>query len=89
MVEEKPAKVLLGEIVARHYKEAWEAKNNGELVGWCASNFPQEIFETMDIKVVYPENQAAAISAKGGGQMTSVLMLEYLWHTWTLRMLQS
>ena len=68
MVEEKPAKVLLGEIVAKHYKEAWEAKNNGELVGWCASNFPQEIFETMDIKVVYPENQAAAISAKGGGQ---------------------
>ena len=52
MVEEKPAKVLLGEIVAKHYKEAWEAKNNGELVGWCASNFPQEIFETMDIKVV-------------------------------------
>lgn len=68
MVEEKPAKVLLGEIVAKHYNDAWEAKKNGELVGWCASNFPQEIFETLDIKVVYPENQAAAISAKGGGQ---------------------
>lgn len=66
--EEKPAKVLLGEIVVEHYKSAWEAKNNGEKVGWCASNFPQEIFETLDIKVVYPENQAAAIAAKGGGE---------------------
>ncbi|MEG0919460.1 MAG: 2-hydroxyacyl-CoA dehydratase [Anaerovoracaceae bacterium] len=65
---EKKAKVLLGEIVDRHYKEAWEAKNNGEKVGWCASNFPQEIFETLGVKVVYPENQAAAIAAKGGGE---------------------
>ncbi len=65
---EKPAKVLLGEIVGEHYKSAWEAKKNGEKVGWCASNFPQEIFETLDIKVVYPENQAAAIAAKGGGE---------------------
>ena len=69
-VEAKPvrAKDLLNAIVANHYKSAWEAKNAGEKVGWCASNFPQEIFETMDIKVVYPENQAAAIAAKGGGE---------------------
>lgn len=66
--KEKKAKHLLNDIVAEHYKNAWEAKNNGEPVGWCASNFPQEILETLDIKVVYPENQAAAISAKGGGQ---------------------
>lgn len=65
---EKKAKVLLGEIVDRHYQEAWDAKNNGEKVGWCASNFPQEIFETLGVKVVYPENQAAAIAAKGGGE---------------------
>ena len=69
-VEANPvrAKDLLNAIVANHYKSAWEAKNAGEKVGWCASNFPQEIFETMDIKVVYPENQAAAIAAKGGGE---------------------
>ena len=69
-VEAKPvrAKDLLNAIVANHYKSAWEAKNAGEKVGWCASNFPQEIFETMDIKVVYPENQAAASAAKGGGE---------------------
>lgn len=69
-VEEKPvrAKDLLNAITAEHYKSAWDAKNAGEKVGWCASNFPQEIFETMGIKVVYPENQAAAIAAKGGGE---------------------
>lgn len=65
---EKPrAKYLLRNITAEHYKNAWETKKNGGMVGWCASNFPQEICETLGVPVVYPENQAAAISAKGGG----------------------
>lgn len=64
----KRAKDLLNDIVAKHYQEAWDAKNAGEKVGWCASNFPQEIFETLGVHVVYPENQAAAIAAKGGGE---------------------
>ena len=68
-VDAKPkARDLLNKIVADHYQGAWDAKNAGEKVGGCASNFPQEIFETMGIKVVYPENQAAAIAAKGGGE---------------------
>ena len=71
MVEEKPAKKMLGEIVAKHYQEAWDAKERGEKVGWCASNFPQEIFETLDIKVVYPENQAAAISDRKSTRLNS------------------
>lgn len=62
-----PAKVRLGNIAAQAYQDAWDAKNRGEKVGWCASNFPQEIPEALGVKVVYPENQAAAISAKGGG----------------------
>ncbi len=62
------AKYLLRDIVDQHYKNAWDAKNRGEKVGWCASNFPQEIAETLGVPVVYPENQAAAIAAKGGGQ---------------------
>ena len=66
--EKKEAKYLLRDIVSKHYKEAFEAKEKGEKVGWCASNFPQEICTTLGIKVVYPENQAAAIAAKGGGE---------------------
>lgn len=62
------AKYLLRDILAQHYKIAWDAKKKGEKVGWCASNFPQEICETLGVPVVYPENQAAAIAAKGGGQ---------------------
>lgn len=58
----------LNKIVARHYKEVTEAKERGEKIGWCASNFPQEIFQTLGIKVCYPENQAAAIAARGGGE---------------------
>ena len=37
-------------------------------MGWCASNFPQEITTAMGIPVVYPENMGAAVGAKGGGQ---------------------
>lgn len=63
----KKAKHLLRDIVDQHYKNAWDAKNRGEKVGWCASNFPEEICETLGVPVVYPENQAAAIAAKGAG----------------------
>ncbi len=62
------AKYKLGKIVEKHYKEAIEAKANGEKIGWCASNFPEEICQTLGIKVVYPENQAAAIAARGAGE---------------------
>jgi benzoyl-CoA reductase/2-hydroxyglutaryl-CoA dehydratase subunit BcrC/BadD/HgdB len=61
------AKKLLGKIIVDHYEDLWEAKNNGEKIGWCASNFPQEIYETLGIRVGYPENQAAAIAARGAG----------------------
>jgi benzoyl-CoA reductase/2-hydroxyglutaryl-CoA dehydratase subunit BcrC/BadD/HgdB len=64
----KPAKVMLREILDQVYQDAWEAKENGELVGWSSSKFPAEIAETLGLKVCYPENQAAAISARNGGQ---------------------
>ncbi|MDR1442233.1 MAG: 2-hydroxyacyl-CoA dehydratase family protein [Bifidobacteriaceae bacterium] len=64
---EVPAKIRLREIAAGAYQAAWDAKARGEKIGWCASNFPQEIPETLGVAVVYPENQAAAIAAKGGG----------------------
>lgn len=62
------AKYKLNEVVMKHYREVGEAKERGEKIGWCASNFPQEIFQTLGVKVCYPENQAAAISARGGGE---------------------
>ena len=33
-------------------------------IGWCASNFPQEITTTLGIHVVYPENHGAAIGLR-------------------------
>ena len=66
--EKKSAKVLLRELQDKIAQDAWDAKNRGEKVGWCASNFPQEITTTMGIPVVYPENMGAAVGAKGGGQ---------------------
>jgi hypothetical protein len=62
----KTAKVMLRELAAQATQDAWDAKARGEKVGWCASNFPQEITTTMGIPVVFPENQGAAIAAKGG-----------------------
>jgi benzoyl-CoA reductase/2-hydroxyglutaryl-CoA dehydratase subunit BcrC/BadD/HgdB len=64
----KPAKIWLKEIAEKATQDAWDAKNRGEKIGWCASNFPQEIPTTLGIAVVYPENHGAAIGAKGGGQ---------------------
>lgn len=66
--EKKPAKIWIRELADQCYQDAWDAKNRGEMIGWAASNFPQEIPASMGVKIVYPENQAAAISAKGGGQ---------------------
>ena len=66
--ERKPAKILLKEIADKATQDAWDAKNRGEKVGWCASNFPQEIPTTLGVHVVFPENHGAAVSAKGGGQ---------------------
>jgi benzoyl-CoA reductase/2-hydroxyglutaryl-CoA dehydratase subunit BcrC/BadD/HgdB len=66
--EKKEAKVLLREVVDRVYQNAWDAKKRGEPVGWSSSKFPAEIAEALGLAVCYPENQAAAISAKHGGQ---------------------
>ena len=66
--EKKSAKVVLRELQDKIAQDAWDAKNRGEKVGWCASNFPQEITTAMGIPVVYPENMGAAVGAKGGGQ---------------------
>ena len=52
----------------RAYVAADEAKARGEMVGWCASNFPVEIPATLGLTVVYPENQAAGIAARGAGE---------------------
>ena len=57
------AKARLGKIAAEAYTSAQEAKERGEMVGWCSSNFPVEIPETLGLAVVYPENQAAGIAA--------------------------
>ncbi|MEF9988746.1 MAG: 2-hydroxyacyl-CoA dehydratase, partial [Christensenella sp.] len=61
------AKFKLGQIATRAYSDAQDAKQRGEPVGWCSSNFPVEIPETLGLSVVYPENQAAGIAARGGG----------------------
>ena len=67
-IDPNSAKYKLGKIAERAYTDAIEAKARGEMVGWCSSNFPVEIPETLGLYVVYPENQAAGIAARGGGQ---------------------
>lgn len=64
MVDQLSSKELLSKYLAKHYEDAIEAKKSGELVAWSTSIAPQELLETMNIKVVYPENHAAAIGAR-------------------------
>lgn len=66
------AKYKLGMIAAKAYSDCIEAKARGEKIGWCASNFPVEIPETLGLHVCYPENQAAGIAARGGGERMCV-----------------
>jgi len=73
VTEEKKASEMIKELMDKHYEDALEAKKKGELVGWAASNFPQELAECMDLALVYPENHAAAVSAK----KASLPFLEY------------
>mgnify|MGYP004596723239 FL=1 len=58
------SKEMLGQLMDRHYADAMRAKEEGRLVAWATSISPQELLETMDITVVYPENHAAAIGAR-------------------------
>ncbi len=58
------SKELLRQMLDKHYEDALAAKESGGLVAWSTSIAPQELLETMNIKVVYPENHAAAIGAR-------------------------
>lgn len=64
--QEKTSKELLKEFTARVYEEIREAKAAGQPIGWSTSNFPKEICETFGLKIMYPENHAAAVAAKRG-----------------------
>ncbi|MFV0466231.1 MAG: 2-hydroxyacyl-CoA dehydratase subunit D [Lachnospiraceae bacterium] len=67
-IDPNSAKYMLGQIAAKAYSDVALAKERGEMIGWCSSNFPVEIPETLGLYVVYPENQAAAIAARGKGE---------------------
>ncbi len=62
--ETQTAGQLINSILAKSYKEAWEAKEAGRPVGWATSVFPQELVEVFDLCLLYPENQAAGVAAK-------------------------
>ena len=55
---------MINGLLAKSYKEAWEAKEKGIPVGWSTSVFPQEIVECFGLTLLYPENQAAGVAAK-------------------------
>ena len=58
------SRIMVAEQTEKVYKDARDAKARGEKIGWSTAIFPQEICETLDIPVLYPENNAASVSAK-------------------------
>ena len=62
------SRLMVNEQTAKIYANAWEAKAKGEPIGWSTAIFPQEICEAFGVPVLYPENNAAAISAKHLGE---------------------
>lgn len=59
--------IMLKAQTAGIYDAAWEAKKKGEHVGWSTAIFPQELCETFGIPLLYPENNAASVSARHKG----------------------
>lgn len=60
------ARELMREYVGDIYADIRAAKDVGEPIGYSTSNFAKELFEVLDLKIVYPENHAAAVAAKKG-----------------------
>ena len=56
--------LMIGEQTDALFESARLAKERGEMVGWSASIFPQEIAETLEVPVLYPENHTAGIAAR-------------------------
>lgn len=64
MSEEKTAKKMLQELQAANYEEIRQAARDGEPIGYCVANFQKEIFMSMGLKVLFPENHSATVAAK-------------------------
>lgn len=60
------SKEVLQKLQMQYYVELNKARYDGKPVAWASSIVPQEFMEAMDIAVAYPENHAAAISARKG-----------------------
>ncbi len=58
------SRIMVNVQTAQAYKDAFDAKARGEIVGWSTALFPQEVCEALGIPVLYPENNAASIAAK-------------------------
>ncbi|SMC69997.1 2-hydroxyacyl-CoA dehydratase subunit D [Papillibacter cinnamivorans] len=57
---------LSAKLTAEYYERLYTAKARGKLVAWATSIVPQELLETMNVEVAYPENHAAAIASRKG-----------------------
>ena len=64
----KTSKEMLNELLDNHYRDAFLAKEKGQIVAWSTSISPQELLTTAGIYTMYPENHAAAIGARKKSQ---------------------
>ena len=54
-------------LIDEYYASVSRAREEGRKIGWCTSNFPQEIAEALNLEVCYPENHSATLAnAKEG-----------------------
>ena len=58
---------MVNEQTSKVYADAWKAHEEGKPIGWSTAIFPQELCETFEIPLLYPENNAAAVSARHQG----------------------
>lgn len=58
------SQIMASEVLNGAFQKTIEAKEQGEMIGWSTSLFPQEIAETLGLQIVYPENHGAGIAAR-------------------------
>jgi benzoyl-CoA reductase/2-hydroxyglutaryl-CoA dehydratase subunit BcrC/BadD/HgdB len=64
----KKARRIIDDLLNKYYENIFEAKSQGELIGWCDVSFPQAIPDAFGLITVCPENYSCVVAAQGNGK---------------------
>lgn len=63
-----PSHKVFNTLIEEYYSSLFKAKEEGRKVGWCTSNFPIEIPESLGLEICFPENHSATLANSTEGE---------------------